>query len=202
MSSFLTISWFTPFIHWLIQKDKDLFLFINKQHTNTFFDWLMPILRESKTWIPLYILLLLFGIIKFKKQVWIWLLGAVATILLTDQISSHIFKPLFARPRPCADIDFAPQVRLLLDHCSGGFSFTSSHACNHFGIALFFIITLSAYIKNWKYAFIFWAAIICYAQIYVGVHYPLDVLFGGVLGALIGKLTGQFCLKQIKNQKL
>ena len=197
MSSFLFISWFTPFINWLIQKDKALFLFINKQHTNTFFDWLMPILRESKTWIPLYILLLSFAAFKLKKKVWIWMLGAAATILLSDQISSHILKPLFARPRPCTDIDFAPQVRLLLDHCSGGFSFTSSHACNHFSIAFFIITTLSSFLKNWKYLFIAWAAIICYAQVYVGVHYPLDVLCGAALGVLIGKFTGNFCNKKI-----
>jgi undecaprenyl-diphosphatase len=197
MNSLLSISWFTSFINWLIEKDKALFLFINKQHTNAFFDWLMPILRESKTWIPLYILLLAFASFKLKKKVWIWILSAAATILLSDQISSHIIKPFFARPRPCADIDFAPQVRLLLDHCSGGFSFTSSHACNHFGIALFMMTTLSAYLKNWKYAFLFWAVIICYAQVYVGVHYPLDVLFGAVLGILIGKLTGSFCLQKI-----
>lgn len=201
MNSFLSISWFTQFINWLIQKDKALFLFFNKQHTNTFFDWLMPILRESKNWIPLYIMLIIFGVVKFKKQVWIWMLGAAATILLSDQISSHIFKPYFARPRPCTDVDFAPQVRLLLDHCSGGFSFTSSHACNHFAIALFIFTTLSTYLKKWKYAFIFWAAIISYAQVYVGVHYPLDVLCGGILGAMIGKLTGDFCTKKLLHQK-
>jgi undecaprenyl-diphosphatase len=197
MNSFLSISWFTSFINWLIQKDKALFLFFNKQHTNTFFDWLMPILRESKTWIPLYILLLIFATFKLKKKVWIWILGAATTILLSDQISSHVFKPLFTRPRPCADIDFSPQVRLLLDHCSSGFSFTSSHACNHFSVALFIITTLSSYLKNWKYLFIAWAAIICYAQVYVGVHYPLDVLCGASLGALIGKLTGSFCYRKI-----
>ena len=197
MNSFLSISWFTSFINWLIQKDKALFLFFNKQHTNPFFDWLMPILRESKNWIPLYLLLLAFAVLKLKKKVWIWILGATTTILLSDQISSHIFKPLFARPRPCADIDFAPQVRLLVEHCSGGFSFTSSHACNHFGIAMFIITTLSSYLKNWKFAFLIWATAICYAQVYVGVHYPLDVLCGGILGALIGKITGSFCSRKI-----
>lgn len=197
MNNYLSISWFTSFINWLIQKDKALFLFFNKQHTNNFFDWLMPVLRESKTWIPLYILLLAFAALKLKKKVWIWILGAGATILLSDQISSHFFKPLFVRPRPCADVDFAPQVRLLLDHCSGGFSFTSSHACNHFGIAMFIITTLSSYLKKWKYVFLIWATAICYAQVYVGVHYPLDVLCGGILGAIIGKITGSFCSGKI-----
>ena len=197
MLSLLYISWIHSLIDWFIAKDKQLFLSINQHYTNSFFDWLMPVWRNANIWIPLYILVLFFAIIKLKKQVWIWILFAAITVLLTDQISSHIFKPFFARPRPCADVDFAPQIRLLLSHCSGGFSFTSSHAANHFGIAIFFITTLSSYLKNWKNLFIAWAIIVCYAQVYVGVHYPLDVLFGGLLGALIGKLTGNFCYKKM-----
>lgn len=158
-------------------------------------------MRESKNWVPLYILLLIFATIKLKKQVWIWILFVVLTIVLTDQISSHILKPFIARLRPCTDPIFSPQIRLLLDHCSGGFSFTSSHACNHFGIAVFIIISLGTYLNKWKYLFILWAATICFAQVYVGVHYPLDVLCGGLLGALIGKLTGSFYLNKIKNTK-
>lgn len=197
MNTIISISWFTQFTHWIVQKDKDFFLLINQHCPNTFFDWLMPIMRESKTWIPLYVLLIIFASIKLKKKVWLWILFAIVTVALTDQISSHIFKPFFARLRPCADPIFSPQIRLLLDHCSGGFSFTSSHACNHFGIAIFIITSLGAYLNNWKYLFIFWAAIICFAQVYVGVHYPIDVLCGGLLGALIGRLTARFYLKKL-----
>ncbi len=201
MNSLLNISWFTHFIEWLTGKDKELFLFINQRCSNSFFDWLMPIIREAKNWIPLYIFLIVFASIKLKKYVWIWILLAIATFTLTDQFSSHIFKPLFARLRPCADPNFSPQIRLLLDHCSGGFSFTSSHACNHFGIATFIIISLGFYLNKWKYLFMIWAAIICFAQVYVGVHYPLDVLCGGLLGALIGKITGSFYLNKINKIK-
>ena len=196
MNILLNISWLNSFIEWLIAKDKAVFLFINQRHTNSFFDWLMPIMRESKTWIPLYILLIVFATIKLKKKVLLWILFAILTIALTDQISSHILKPFFARLRPCADPNFSPQIRLLLNHCSGGFSFTSSHACNHFGVAIFIITSLATYLNNWKYLFIIWAAIICFAQVYVGVHYPLDILCGGLLGALIGKFTGKFYLKK------
>ena len=197
MNILLNISWLNSFIEWLIAKDKAVFLFINQRHTNSFFDWLMPIMRESKTWIPLYILLIVFATIKLKKKVLLWILFAILTIALTDQISSHILKPFFARLRPCADPNFSPQIRLLLNHCSGGFSFTSSHACNHFGVAIFIITSLATYLNNWKYLFIIWAAIICFAQVYVGVHYPLDVLCGGLLGAILGKLTGKYYLKRL-----
>jgi undecaprenyl-diphosphatase len=181
----------------MVQKDKELFLLINQSCANSFFDWLMPMMRESKNWIPLYILLVVFAVVKLKKKVWIWIIFAIVTIALTDQISSHLIKPFFARLRPCLDPNFSPKIRLLLDHCSGGFSFTSSHACNHFGIAIFIITSLATYLNNWKYLFIIWATIICFAQVYVGVHYPADVLCGGLLGALIGNLTVRFYLKKL-----
>lgn len=184
--------------NWLVEIDKQIFLLINQQFTNSFFDWLFPIWRDSTTWIPLYILILFIAIKKLKYRSWVWFLLALTTILLTDQISSHIIKPLIARARPCVDVDFASKVRLLLPHCPGGFSFTSSHACNHFGIALFFITTLSQYLNKWKYLFLIWACVVCYSQIYVGVHYPIDVIFGALIGTIIGKFTGQYCLSKLK----
>ena len=202
MQFLLNISWWQGFINWLITKDKQAFLFVNQNHVNPFFDWLMPLWRNDKTWIPLYISIIFFVWFKLKKQAYLWVLSAIITVAITDQVSSHIFKPLFARPRPCADIDFSPKVRLLLEHCSNGFSFLSSHACNHFGIALFIITTLSTYLKNWKYAFIIWALLVCYAQVYVGVHYPLDVLCGGLLGAFIGNITGYVWLIKVSRIKL
>ena len=157
----------------------------------------MPFMRNSTNWIALYVLILIFVFYKLKQKAFIWLFFAILTIVLTDQISSHIIKPWIARPRPCADINFSAQVRLLLDHCSGGYSFTSSHACNHFGFTLFIFITLSSYLKKWKYLFLVWAATISYAQVYVGVHYPIDVFIGGILGATIGYFTGKYCTTKL-----
>lgn len=193
----ILFSWFTNFIQWIVELDQHVFLIINKKLTNPFFDWLMPIMRNSNTWIFLYLLIAVFVFYKLKQKAFIWIFFAILTIVLTDQLSSHVIKPWIARPRPCADINFSSQVRILLEHCSGGFSFTSSHACNHFGIALFIFITLSTYLKKWRYLFLIWAAIICYAQVYVGVHYPIDIFFGGILGASIGYFTGKYCLTKI-----
>jgi membrane-associated phospholipid phosphatase len=176
------------FINWLVAKDKQVFLFINKTLSNPFCDWVLPVWRNANTWLPLYLFILYIAIKKNKKQVWLWLLFAIITVALTDQISSHLIKPFVARLRPCADPTFSSQINLLLHHCSGGYSFTSSHACNHFGIAIYFIGTLPS-LKKYQYLLIFWATIICIAQIYVGVHYPLDVVCGAIVGVLIAKCT-------------
>jgi len=74
-------------------------------------------------------------------------------------------------------------------YCPGSGSFTSSHATNHFGLATFIFFTMRTYFKNWAYLFFVWAAIISYGQVYVGIHYPLDVIGGAVLGWGIGLLT-------------
>ena len=185
------------FLQWIVELDQQFFLIINQKLTNPFFDVVMPFLRHSTNWIPLYIALLIFVIVKFKRKVIIWIVFAVITILLTDQLSSHIIKPLVARARPCNDLIFSSQVRLLLKNCSPGFSFTSSHACNHFGIAVYIFLTLSSFVKNWKYLFLFWAAAISYAQVYVGVHYPIDIFFGGLLGSFIAYFTAKFANKKL-----
>jgi undecaprenyl-diphosphatase len=74
----------------------------------------------------------------------------------------------------------------LLANCGTGGGFTSAHAANHFGLAMFLFITLRPILGNWLYLFFVWAAIICFAQVYVGVHYPFDILAGAILGCLVG----------------
>ena len=185
----------------LIAKDHALFSNINGKWTNPFFDGLMPWLRHSNNWIPLYVVLLSFLIYKWGKNSWKWLVLVGVNVTLTDQISSHLFKPFFHRLRPCADPELMQQTRLLLDHCSGGFSFTSSHAANHFGIAVFLVVTLQPLLKNYRYLFLIWAAIIAYAQVYVGVHFPLDIFVGAIIGIIVGYFTGKLFHKWQGNIK-
>jgi undecaprenyl-diphosphatase len=89
------------------------------------------------------------------------------------------------------------QVRLHLRHCSGSYSFTSSHAANHFGMATFVSLTLYSTFRRWIYLSYLWAFFIAYAQVYVGVHYPLDVVGGAGLGVLAGLLTASVFNKQV-----
>jgi len=86
---------------------------------------------------------------------------------------------------------------MIVNHCSGGYSFPSSHATNHFGAAVFFFCTLRPYLKKWAYLFFFWAASISYGQVYVGVHYPSDVIGGAILGSIIGYLMSLIYRKKI-----
>jgi undecaprenyl-diphosphatase len=108
------------------------------------------------------------------------------TAMLGDFISSDIIKENIHRLRPCREPALADSVRFIVSYCPKSSSFTSSHAVNHFAMATFFFITLRNLWGHWAKAFYLWAFIIIYAQVYVGVHYPLDVLSGAIIGSLIG----------------
>jgi membrane-associated phospholipid phosphatase len=180
----------------LVQWDQSLFKKINGDWANPFFDAIMPFLRNSLSWIPLYVFLLVFVLMNFKvKGIW-WAVLFLSTIALTDMTGTYVFKHGFERLRPCSDPDFADHVRLLLKHCAGGYSFISNHAANHFGMATFFFVTFRHLLKNWAWIGLFWASAIAYAQVYVGVHYPLDVFCGGLLGMAFGITTGSIFNKR------
>jgi undecaprenyl-diphosphatase len=171
----------------LLHIDKQLFFEINECYQNQFFDTLMPILCDKYTWFPLYLILIGIIIYKFRwKAVWV-LLFAGLTVVLADQISAGLIKPHFERLRPCNDPCYGDLVNNIVG-CGNGYSFVSSHATNHFALAMFFI---SIFLKRSNrffipFIFLLWAASISFAQVYVGVHYPSDVIVGGLIGVLIG----------------
>ncbi len=176
----------------LIAADKAFFKLLNGQLTNRFFDWLMPWLRNPPVWAPLYLFIALMLLINLKKKGLAILVFAIVTVSFTDSIS-HAFKILFNRLRPCTDPAMEGMVRLLLDYAPANGSFTSSHASNHFGIAVFLHLTLHRYFGWYTWLLFIWAFFICYAQVYVGIHYPGDVLGGALIGCLVGYLTAFFC---------
>lgn len=174
----------------LEQWDQWLFIQINSVWTNPVFDSVMPFLRNAKVWAPLYLFLGVFVILNFRRNGGWWCLFFIVTAALTDMTGTHVFKHTIERMRPCSDPDFFSQVRLLVSYCSGGFGFVSNHAANHFGLAAFLFITMKPVLPKWAPAGFVWAGLIAYAQVYVGVHYPLDVLAGAVLGLIFGTITG------------
>jgi len=193
----LSISFFQECLQWLERWDAYLFLKINTVWTNPVLDSIYPWWRDANAWIPLYLFLLLFAIMNFKKKAFPWILFAVLTLVLTDQLNSTYIKNWVGRLRPCSDPNFMGHVRLLLNNCSGGFSFPSSHAVNHFGFAMFVFLTLRPIFKKWGYLLFFWAGSIVYGQVYVGVHYPIDILCGSILGCLLGYMMATIFNKKI-----
>jgi len=185
-------TFFQRVIDQILEFDTWLFLKINTVFTNPGLDTILPLWRDSELWVPLYLFLIIFALMNFGKKGWTWILFAIINVTLTDQTSSSLIKKWVARIRPCNEEALVGKMRLLLEHCSGGFSFTSSHATNHFGFAMFVFLTTRHFMGKWSRWLLLWAASISYAQVYVGVHYPVDILMGALLGMCIGALTAKY----------
>lgn len=178
----------------LQQFDVELFLKIHRGLANPFFDWLLPLMRNRFFWVPLYLFIIVFSFIEYKKKGWYIIGMLLVTFAIGDLVSSRIIKPTVARVRPCNEITLANDIIHRVP-CGSGYSFPSAHATNHFAIAVFLIFV---FYDRWKLILpigLFWAFIISFSQIYVGVHYPIDTMAGAILGMLIGLLTSKIYKK-------
>lgn len=168
----------------LLKLDTDLLLFFNGLHAA----WLDPIafwITKTAVWLPLYLFLLYLIIKNYKKEWWIPLIGIALTILLADQITSSIMKPYFARLRPSQEPSLQGLVRLVYEYKGGLYGFASSHAANTLGTATFFWLLFRGQYK-WVWLLFVWAVVMTYTRLYLGVHYPTDILVGGIIGVLAG----------------
>lgn len=172
----------------IIQWDHSLFKAVNTGMANPLFDAVMPFMRNSLNWIPLYLFLIVFVLLNFRvKGAW-WILFFLVTVSLCDMTGTKLFKYTFLRTRPCNNAEFIGQLRLLVT-CPSGYGFTSNHAANHFGMATFFFLSFRRVISRWALLVFLWAGTIAFAQVYVGIHYPGDVVAGSMLGIIYGSLT-------------
>lgn len=179
------IGFIQSFVNAAEEADQTLLLIINRELTHPAMDYVALFMRESIFHIPLYLFLFFIAFQLYGKKAFWWIIAAFALIACTDLLSSQVIKYAFNRLRPCRDPNMAFQIRFLAKYCGSNPSFTSSHALNHFAFAAFVVNSFKG-ISKWIYLLFVWAAIISYSQVYVGVHYPSDVIAGGLLGALLG----------------
>jgi undecaprenyl-diphosphatase len=175
----------------ILHADYWLLLKINGEWHAPWMDSLALLVRESTFHVPFYVFLALFIMINFGTRGAWWVVTALAMAGLSDLISAQLVKELIYRPRPCRDMVMANQIRFLARYCGENSSFVSSHASNHFAAATFIYMTLRDLSPKWILVFA-WAGLIAYAQVYVGVHYPSDVICGALLGSLLGYWASVF----------
>lgn len=177
----------------LVEFDQHLFLKLN-QWASPAFD---PVMLFLSGWIPWVLFLVLFlfltgyrsGKILSQRNL-IIVIGLTATWILSDMVSVHLFKDIFERLRPCHEPSIADQVRLVAESCGGQYGFVSSHASNSFSLAIFSALIIR---RKWFTICVFiWALTISYSRIYLGVHYPGDILCGLLLGLFIGVIIYNF----------
>lgn len=194
VSNVSTILTLTPALK---QIDLNLFSRINGQWHSGFFDKLFPFIREAYLWVPFYFFLILFVTINFKTVGWYWVLFFLITAAFSDVFSSRVIKETFFRLRPCNDPSLVDSVRFLVSYCPTSSSFTSSHAVNHFALATFIFRTFRRTVSPYWALIFVWAGLVAYAQVYVGVHFPLDVTGGALIGVVIGYISSKIFNKKI-----
>ena len=178
----------------ILKIDEFLFFLVHSELKNALFDSIMPLIRNKSTWIPLYFLILIYAYKSFKnkKALILFILTSILIVAISDFICAQILKNTIERIRPCHL--FVNSIHLNpLVHCSDTFSFPSCHAFNHGTLAFFWIYNF--FKSHWKWLLLFWALLIGFAQIYVGVHFPLDVIGGILFSYLYVKLISVFYQK-------
>jgi undecaprenyl-diphosphatase len=169
----------------LERLDQQLFLFLNGLHT-PWLDTLMYWISLKYTWFPFYLLLIVWLSWQYKWPGFLMLLTMVAALGLGDLVTSGFMKPFFARPRPCHEPLLQGMVHVV-SGCGGRFGFASAHAATTFALANSIWLLLRYWSRWWGLTFV-WAGLVAYSRVYLGVHYPADIIIGALIGILIGWL--------------
>ena len=170
----------------LIDLDKSLFVFLNALGSDLF-DSFWMFVTNKKSSIPLYLFLIYYVYKKLSSVEFIKYLVFISVLIVFTDQTSNLFKDFFERLRPCHDETINDSIRIVKASCGGLYGFFSAHAANSFALASFFYFSLKRFSLNFKYLFL-WAIIVSYSRIYIGVHFPADVIFGSFFGILLGYL--------------
>ena len=146
-------------------------------------------ITNKYTWFPLYLLLIVILIHKYRIRGLVMCLGIVLAVGVSDQITSGWMKPFFERLRPCQVPDIQSVVHLVAG-CGGRYGFASSHASTTFALATTVWLMLRTWSSSFRWVFA-WSAVVAYSRVYVGVHYPLDIIVGAAIGCLVGWVVYQ-----------
>ncbi len=172
----------------LIELDKQLLLALNGSDS-LFLDGLVMTLTKATTWIPLY-LSLLYMVIKnndTKQRIFLVIACAGLCVLLAGTLNDSFVKPFVARWRPTHDLEIGMLVDTVNGYRGGNYGFFSSHACNTFSIALFFSLLTRS--RALSFFLIGWSLVNCWTRLYLGVHFPGDILVGLLWGAVVGGIV-------------
>jgi membrane-associated phospholipid phosphatase len=184
----------------LIRLDHMAWYYLNVQWHNSLMDYIIPFFRNPWFWSPVYLFLAIFMPLQFGRNGWFWCVAFLLTFALTDQLCASVLKPYFHRFRPCHNPWLSSIVHLVID-CGGEYGFPSNHAANHFALGIFTAVTVSRMVKWIWVVAIVWALLVGYSQVYVGAHFPADVLFGGAIGSTIGLVIGKIFNRYFRLQK-
>lgn len=178
---------------WLKGIDESLFLFLNgigHPPLDGFMWWM----SNRYIWFPMYAILIFLLYRKYGQSFYKPLIALILVTVCTDQVAATLMKPFFERPRPCHIPELNSLVNLI-GNCGGKYGFPSSHAANAFGLASFFFGLKRPKVSLFL---ILWASVVSYSRIYLGVHYPGDVLAGILVGIFFGFLGVSILKKKIK----
>ena len=177
----------------LIEIDKSIFLFLNSIGSEKW-DPFWIFVSDRASMVVLFVPIILIYVVKLdKRKSWLTILMLLLCISLTDFIHLHLFKNLFMRLRPCWDPEISHFCRIVVGK-GGMYGFVSGHAANTASIVAFFFMNYQNKIlkKHIFYLLITWVMIVSYSRIYLGKHYPLDVIFGMILGCIVAFLLFKF----------
>lgn len=179
----------------LIQWDKSLFRFINQSLYSDAMDTIMHYISERWFWFPVYLLLIIYLVYLFRRRA-LWIIAATLLLIASsDLISAKVVKPLVQRHRPCrAEANLGFSVRILPGAGCSEYGFVSSHASNSFGMVVFFGLLFYKRNKWWMWGGLVWASVIGFSRIYLGQHYPSDIVGGAILGALLALMWHKLLL--------